>query len=144
MTNTSGKSFVSQRKSLPVDNALYIPSRGNRRPERPRTSHLTYIQHMLGYEGGMIQAYQIAILAKDQSAWRSLVMFCSCRVRGNHFLWNRGVVNIQKYLGNNFVTPIGSKKLWFPPGAHMLQNMYPYACSMYSFYFCYFVKQNFQ
>ena len=54
--------------------ALYIPSHGNRRPGRPRTSNLTYIQRLLGYEEGSIQADQIATLAKDRSAWRSLVV----------------------------------------------------------------------
>ena len=125
MTNTSGKSFVSQRKSLPVDNALYIPSRGNRTPGRPRTPHLTYVQHMLGYEGDIIQAYQVAILAKNQSAWRSLVMFCSWRIRSYHFLWNRGVVNIQKYLGNNFVTPHWIKKIMIPSRSSYVTKYVP-------------------
>ena len=48
--------------------ALYIPPHGNRRPGRPRTSYLAYIQRLLGYEEGCIQADQIATLAKDRSA----------------------------------------------------------------------------
>ena len=60
-------------------NALYIPPHGNRRPGRPCTSYLAYIQRLLGYEEGSIQADQIATLAKvkDRSAWRSLVVACS-------------------------------------------------------------------
>ena len=57
--------------------ALYIPPHGTRRPGRPRTSYLAYIQRLLGYEEGVIQADQIATLAKDRSAWRSLVVACS-------------------------------------------------------------------
>ena len=57
--------------------ALYIPPHGNRRPGRPRTSYLAYIQRLLGYEEGSIQADKIATLAKDQSAWKSLVVTCS-------------------------------------------------------------------
>ena len=49
--------------------ALYIPPNGNRRPGRSRTSSLAYIQRLLGYEEGSIQADQIATLAKDRSAW---------------------------------------------------------------------------
>ena len=39
---------------------------------RPRTSYLAYIQQLLGYEKGSIQADLIATLAEDRSAWRSL------------------------------------------------------------------------
>ena len=53
--------------------ALYIPAHGKRRPGRPRTSYLTYIQHILGDDEGMLQTNQIATLAKDRSAWRNLV-----------------------------------------------------------------------
>ena len=35
---------------------------------------LAYIQYLLGYKEGSIQADQIAMLAKDWSAWRSLVV----------------------------------------------------------------------
>ena len=42
--------------------ALYIPPHGNWRPECPRTSYLAYIQWLLGYEEGSIQADQIATL----------------------------------------------------------------------------------
>ena len=57
--------------------ALYIPPHGNRRPGCPRTSHLAYIQRLMGYKEGSIQTDQIAMLAKDQSAWRNLVVACS-------------------------------------------------------------------
>ena len=62
-----------------------IAPHGNRRPRRPRTSYLAYIQRLLKYEEGSIQANQIATLAKDRSAWRSLVvegllLFCCCFV----------------------------------------------------------------
>ena len=74
--------FLGHILSLPEEEpasryALYIPSHGNRRPGRPRTSYLAYIQRLLGYEEGSIQADQIATLAKDWSAWRSLVVACS-------------------------------------------------------------------
>ena len=48
--------------------ALFIPPHGNRRPGRLRISYLAYIQRLLGYEEGSIQADQIATLAKDRSA----------------------------------------------------------------------------
>ena len=57
--------------------AFYILLHGNRRPGRSRISYLAYIQGLLGYEEGSIQADQIATLAKDRSAWRSLVVVCS-------------------------------------------------------------------
>ena len=57
--------------------ALYIPTHGRRRRGRPRTSYLAYIQRVLGYDEGMIQADQIAKLAEDRCAWRNLVVACS-------------------------------------------------------------------
>ena len=37
-------------------------------------------------------------------------------LKGLHFLWNRGVINIWKYPGNIFATPpIGQKKFLWPP-----------------------------
>ena len=60
--------------------ALYIPPHGNRRPGRPRTSSLAYIQQLLGQEEGSIQADQTATLAKDQNARRSLVVAFSVTV----------------------------------------------------------------
>ena len=57
--------------------ALSIPPHGNRRPGPPCTSYLAYIQRLLGYEEGSIQADQIAMLARDGSPWRSLVVTCS-------------------------------------------------------------------
>lgn len=57
--------------------ALYIPTHGKRRPGRPRTLYLTYIQRVLGDNEGMFQAEQIAALAEDRRAWRNLVVACS-------------------------------------------------------------------
>lgn len=57
--------------------ALYVPTHGKRRPGRPRTSYFSYIQRVLGYDEGMIQAEQIAALAEDRCAWRKLVVACS-------------------------------------------------------------------
>jgi exonuclease III len=57
--------------------ALYLPPHGKRRPGRPRTTYLTYIQRVLGYDEGLLQAEQIATLAKDRYAWRNLVVACS-------------------------------------------------------------------
>ena len=45
--------------------ALYIPSHGKRRPGRPRTSYLAYIQRVLGYDKDEMAADEIATLAKD-------------------------------------------------------------------------------
>jgi hypothetical protein len=57
--------------------ALYLPPHGKRRPGRPRTTYLTYIQRVLGYDEDLLQAEQIATLAKDKYAWRNLVVACS-------------------------------------------------------------------
>ena len=57
--------------------ARYILPHGNRGPGRPHTSYLAYIQRLLGYEEGGIQADQIATLAKEKSARRILVVACS-------------------------------------------------------------------
>ena len=57
--------------------ALYIPTHGKRRPGRPRTSYLTYIQQILGDNEGNMQVKQIAALAEDRRAWRNLVVACS-------------------------------------------------------------------
>ena len=46
-------------------------------PGRPRTSYLAYIRHLLGYEEGIMQVVQKAMLAKNGNAWRSLVVTCS-------------------------------------------------------------------
>ena len=75
-------SFLGHILRLPEEEpvrryALYIPPHGKRRPGRPRTSYLAYIQRVLGYDKGMIQAEQIATLAKDRCAWRNLVIACS-------------------------------------------------------------------
>ena len=57
--------------------ALYIPTIGKRRPGRPRTSYLTYVQRLLGDNEGAMQGQQIAALADDRRAWRNLVVACS-------------------------------------------------------------------
>ena len=57
--------------------ALYIPTTGKRRPGRPRTSCLTYVQRLLGDNEGAMQEQQIAALADDRRAWRNLVVACS-------------------------------------------------------------------
>ena len=57
--------------------ALYIPPHGKRRPGRPRTSYISYINHVLGYDEHEMSADQIATIAQDRSAWRNLVVACS-------------------------------------------------------------------
>ena len=56
---------------------LYILTIGKRRPGRPRTSYLTYVQRLLGGNEGAMQEQQIAALADDRRAWRNLVVACS-------------------------------------------------------------------
>ena len=50
--------------------ALYIPTIGRRRPGRPRTSYLTYVQRLLGDNEGEMQEQQIVALADDRRAWK--------------------------------------------------------------------------
>ena len=57
--------------------ALYIPTIGKRRPGRPRTSYLNYVQRLLGDNEGAMQEQQIAVFADDRHAWRNLVVACS-------------------------------------------------------------------
>ena len=57
--------------------ALYIPTIGKRRPGRPRTSYLNYVQRLLGDNEGAMQEQQIAAFADDPRAWRNLVVACS-------------------------------------------------------------------
>ena len=57
--------------------ALYIPTIGKRRPGRPRTSYLNYVQRLLGNNEGAMQEQQIAAFADDRRAWRNLVVACS-------------------------------------------------------------------
>ena len=59
--------------------ALYIPIIGKRRPDRPRTSYLTYVglQRLLGDNEGAMQEQQIAAFADDRPAGRNLVVACS-------------------------------------------------------------------
>ena len=57
--------------------ALYTPPHGKRRPGRPRTTYLSYINHVLGYDEHEMSADQIATIAQDRSAWRNLVVACS-------------------------------------------------------------------
>ena len=49
-------------------NALYVPTIGKRRPGRPRTSYITYVQRLLGESEGAMQEQQIAALADDRRA----------------------------------------------------------------------------
>ena len=75
-------SFLGHILRLPEDEpvrtyALYIPPHGKRRPGRPRTSYLSYIQHVLGYTEDEMPASTIATLAQDRSAWKNLVIACS-------------------------------------------------------------------
>ena len=42
--------------------ALYIPTIGKRRPGRPRTSYLNYVQRLLGDNEGAMEEQQIAVL----------------------------------------------------------------------------------
>ena len=56
---------------------LYIPTIGKRRPGRPRTSYLNYVQRLLGDNEGAMQEQQIAAFADDRCAWRNLVVACS-------------------------------------------------------------------
>ena len=57
--------------------ATYAPTHGRRRPGRPCTSYLTYIQRLLGDNEGMIEDRQIVTLAQDRRAWKKLVVACS-------------------------------------------------------------------
>ena len=57
--------------------ALYIPTIGKRRPGRPRTLYLTYVQRLLGDNERTMQEQQIAALADDRRAWRKPVVACS-------------------------------------------------------------------
>ena len=57
--------------------ALYIPTIGKRKPGRPRTSYLSYVQNWLGDNEGAMQEQQIAAFADDRHAWRNLVVACS-------------------------------------------------------------------
>ena len=57
--------------------ALYIPTIGKRRPGRPHTSYLNYVQRLLGDNEGAMQEQQIAAFADDRRAWRNLVVACS-------------------------------------------------------------------
>ena len=57
--------------------ALYIPTIGKRRPGRPRTSYLNYVQRLLGDNEGAMQEQQIATFADDCHAWRNIVVACS-------------------------------------------------------------------
>ena len=57
--------------------ALYILTIGKRRPGRPRSSYLNYVQRLLGDNEGAMQEQQIAAFADDRCAWRNLVVACS-------------------------------------------------------------------
>ena len=66
--------------------ALYIPTIGKRRPGRPRTSYLNYVQRLLGDNEGAMQKQQIAAFADDRHAWRNLVVACSA---ADGWWWNK-------------------------------------------------------
>ena len=44
--------------------AFYVPPHGKRKPSRPRTSYITYIQRVLGYHEVEISADEIATFSK--------------------------------------------------------------------------------
>ena len=50
---------------------------GKKRPGRPRTSYLNYVQRLLGDNEGAMQEQQIATFADDRRAWSNLVVACS-------------------------------------------------------------------
>ena len=56
--------------------ALYIPTIGKRRPGRPRTPYLNYVQRLLGDNEGAMQEQQITAFADDRRSWRNLVVAC--------------------------------------------------------------------
>ena len=68
--------FVFQRNNLP-EGMFYVPSHGKRKPGRPRTSYLAYIQRLFGYNEDELLADQTVTLAIDRYAWRKLVIACS-------------------------------------------------------------------
>ena len=57
--------------------AFYVPPHGRRKPGRPCTSNITYIQRVLGYNEVEMSADEIATLAENRCAWRSLGISCS-------------------------------------------------------------------
>ena len=70
--------ILRMSKEEPVRSyALYIPTIGKRRPFRPRTSYLNYVQRLLGDNEGAMQEQQIAAFADDRRAWRNLLVACS-------------------------------------------------------------------
>ena len=74
--------------------ALYIPTIGKRRPGRPRTSYLNYVQRLLGDNEGAMQEQQIAAFADDRCAWRNLVVACSAA--DGWWWWVKKQTNKQK------------------------------------------------
>ena len=57
--------------------ALYVPPHGGRKPGRPRTLYLKYIQQLMGDFEGMMLPNNIINSAQDRSSWRQLVVACS-------------------------------------------------------------------
>ena len=79
-------SFLGHILRLPEEEpvrtyALYIPHHGKRRPGRPRTSYLSYINRILGYDELEMSAELIATAAQDRRAWKNLVVACSAAER---------------------------------------------------------------
>ena len=64
--------ILRMSKSLLEDMLCTFPTIGKRRPARPRTSYLNYVQRSLGDNEGAIQEQQIAAFADDRRAWRNL------------------------------------------------------------------------
>ena len=60
--------------------AFYVPPHGKRKPGRPRTSSITYIQRLLGYHEVDISADEIVTLAEDRCAWRNNCLLRSRRM----------------------------------------------------------------
>jgi len=63
------------------DYALYTPTHGKRKRERPRTLFLKYVQNLLGDTEGMLNISQIKDMAQDRTKWRDLVVACSAADR---------------------------------------------------------------
>ena len=74
--------FLGHILRMPIEEpsrkyALYVPTMGKRKPGRPCTSYLAYIQQLLGDNESLMQEEQIAAIANDRSVWRKLVVACS-------------------------------------------------------------------
>ena len=95
--------------------ALYIPTIGKRRPGRPRTSYLNYVQRLLGDNEGAMQEQQIAAFADDRCSWRNLVVACSTADGWWWWWWRR----VTKILLRHF-RPGGGALTWKGGAAFMM------------------------